>query len=100
MSVKVAVADLAASSVTMHVPVPEQPAPDQPANLEPDAGVAVSVTTVPVSYTAEQVEPQLIPAGELETEPLPDPLSVTVSVYCCVKVAVADLAASSVTSHV
>jgi hypothetical protein len=49
MSVKVAVTDLAASIVTMHVPVPEQ-APDQPVNVEvDDTGVAVRVTTVPWS---------------------------------------------------
>jgi hypothetical protein len=50
MSVKVAVTDLAASIVTSHVPVPEQPPPDQPANVEvDDTGVAVRVTTVPSS---------------------------------------------------
>jgi hypothetical protein len=39
--------------------VPVQP-PDQPANVESDAGLAVSVTDVPVS-AAEQVEPPADP---------------------------------------
>ena len=90
-SVKVAVTDLAASIVTRHAPVPEH-APDHPVKLEVAAGVAVSVTTVPVSNEAEQVAPQLIPAGELETEPVPLPLFDTVSVYTRVKSAVTDCA--------
>ena len=48
-SVNVAVTDLAASIVTVHVPAPEQPEPDQPAKFEPAAAVAVSVTLVPWS---------------------------------------------------
>jgi len=32
----------------VHVPVPEQPSPSQPANVDPDAGVAVSVTEAPL----------------------------------------------------
>ena len=46
LRVKVAVTLLAASIVTLQAPVPEQ-APDQPPNCEPEAGVAVSATTVP-----------------------------------------------------
>ena len=38
-----------ASSVIVHVPVPEQPPPDQPANREPGSGVAVIVVVVPSS---------------------------------------------------
>jgi hypothetical protein len=36
-------------NVTVHVPVPLQPAPDQPLKDEPDAALAVSVTVAPVS---------------------------------------------------
>src|SRR6185436_12493922 len=42
----VAVTDVAAFTVTAHVPVPEQ-APPQPAKKEPAAGVAVRVRTEP-----------------------------------------------------
>jgi hypothetical protein len=43
---KVAVTDWFEFIVTVQLPVPEQ-APDHPANVEPEFGVAVSVTTVP-----------------------------------------------------
>ncbi len=56
----------------MHEPVPEH-APDHPANSEPLAGVAVSVTLVPSVKLAEQVLPQSMPAGLLVTEPEPVP---------------------------
>ena len=68
-----AVTVVAAVSVSVHVPVPEQPPPDQPANTEPGAGFAVSVTSVFSSSSAEHVAPQSIPAGEEETMPLPFP---------------------------
>jgi hypothetical protein len=76
---KVAVAVVAAVSVTVQDPVPEQPPPLQPPKVEPEAGVAVSVTTVPLGKLAEQVTPQVIPAGELVTVPLPVPAVPTVS---------------------
>ena len=60
-----------------HVPVPEHPPPDQPVKTEPADGVAVSVTCVPSAKLAEQVAPQSIPAGPLETEPDPAPDFVT-----------------------
>lgn len=44
---KAAPTDFAASTVTTHAPVPVH-APLQPANVEPDAAVAVSVTEVPI----------------------------------------------------
>jgi hypothetical protein len=47
--VKVAVAERAWSIVTWQRPVPEQSAPLQPANSQPAAGVAVSVTIAPSS---------------------------------------------------
>jgi hypothetical protein len=65
-------------------------APPHPVNDDPAAGVAVSVTEVPVESFSEQV-PVTLPlriaqliAGEAEefdvTEPAPAPSSVTVSV--------------------
>jgi hypothetical protein len=84
---------------TVQPPLPVQ-LPDQPAKFESLAGVAVSVTEVPGSYWAEHVEPQLIPAGELVTEPLPVPVFVTVSVCWSVNVAVTVVPAFIVTWHV
>ena len=46
--VNVAVAERAALIVTTHTPVPVQ-SPLQPVKVEPAAGVAVRVTTVPVA---------------------------------------------------
>ena len=77
---KVAVTDVAALTVTLHVPVPVQPPPLQPVNVEPAAGVAVKVTAVPLANAAEQVAPQEMPAGALETVPTPAPAFVTASV--------------------
>lgn len=76
----VAVTVSAAFIVTEHVPVPEHPAPLQPANTDPDAGAAVSVTFVPPVKLAEHPFPQVIPAGLLVTVPAPVPANVTVSV--------------------
>jgi hypothetical protein len=47
---------------------------------EPALGVAVSVTTVPLTKSAAHVAPQLIPAGLLVTVPAPVPARLTVSV--------------------
>jgi len=66
--------------VTAQVPVPVQPPPLQPVNVEPAAGVAVKVTAVPLAKPAEQVAPQEMPAGALETVPVPAPALVTASV--------------------
>ena len=71
---------VAAESVTTHVPVPLQPPPVQPLKVEPMAGMAVSITTVPLAKLAEQVAPQVMPAGALVTVPLPVPALETVSV--------------------
>jgi len=76
--VNVAVTVVAAETVTVQAPVPAQPV--QPVKVEPAAGVAVSVTAVPLAKLAEQVAPQVIPAGELVTVPLPVPDGETVSV--------------------
>ena len=79
-------------------------APPQPAKLEPKAGVAVRVTTAFWVKDALQVAPQLMPAGLLETVPVPDPvfvmLSANVGSGFVLKVAVTDFAASIVTEQV
>src|SRR3989442_27767 len=72
-SVNVAVTVVAALRVTVQVPVPEHPPPLQPLKVEPAAGVAVNVTAAPLAKLAEQVAPQLMPAGALVTGPLPGP---------------------------
>jgi hypothetical protein len=78
-AVKFALTDFAASMVTLHAPVPLQ-APPQPANVELEPGAAVKLTTVPLAKSAEQLEPQAIPGGELATVPVPVPLFVSVRV--------------------
>jgi hypothetical protein len=83
--VKLNVAPTAVFELTVTVQVddvPVQPCPelvegatDQPENVEPEVGVAVRVTIVPVVTEVEQVEPQLI--GPPETVPVPVPDLVT-----------------------
>lgn len=76
----VAVTVRAADMVTVHVrAVPTQP-PDQLVNEKPAAGAAVSVTTVPDAKPAEHVAPQLMPAGEEVTVPVPDFVTVSANV--------------------
>jgi hypothetical protein len=70
--------------------------------VEPVVVVAVRVISVPELKVAEQVLPQLIPAGLLVTVPVPVPLFATVRLYVVgvvVNVAVTLLAASSVTKQ-
>ncbi len=62
--------------------VPAQAAPLQPANADPEAAAAVSVTNVLVSKAVEHVAPQLTPAGLLVTVPVPAPALLTESVTC------------------
>src|SRR5438552_7389138 len=84
--------------MTTHASPPRRSSDLQPVKVEPAAAVAVNVTAVPLAKLAEQVAPQLIPAGELVTVPLPVPAGVTVRVkVCTVKVALTVVAAESVT---
>ena len=71
-AVKVAVTFFAAVMLTVQVLLPEQ-SPLQPVKV-PLVAVAVSVTLVPLSKLAEQVDPQLMPEGLLVTVPLPVPV--------------------------
>jgi hypothetical protein len=66
--------------MTVQGPVPLQPPPLKPPKVKPGSDAAVKVTEVPLSKDAEQVLPQLIPAGLLVTVPLPAPALVTVRV--------------------
>jgi len=75
----VAVTVRAAVIATVQVAVPVQ-APLQPANTEPAAGAAVSVTDAPLLNAKLHSVPQLIPAGDEVTVPVPLPARVTVAV--------------------
>ena len=62
--------------VVVQVPVPVH-APLQPANVEPLAATAVSVTDAPLAKLAVHVVPQLMPVGDDVTVPVPVPAFVT-----------------------
>ena len=62
--------------LTVQVPVPVH-APLQPAKVEPPVGVATRVTGAPLGKLLLHVEPQLMPAGELVTVPVPLPVLAT-----------------------
>jgi 3D (Asp-Asp-Asp) domain-containing protein len=66
----------------VQVATPEQVAALHPPKANPGSATAVSVTDVPEPKFAEQVAPQLIPAGTLVTVPVPAPLSATVNPNC------------------
>lgn len=83
----------------MHVPAPEQ-SPDQPVNVDPAAGAAVSVTSVPSAKLFEHVAPQLIPLGLDVTVPVPVPAFVTVKSCGEPKLAKTPRAPFIVTVHV
>lgn len=97
----VAVTERAAVIDTVHVEVPVH-APPQPANVEPLAAAAVSVTDVPLAKLVVQVVPQLMPDGEDVTVPVPVPIFVTLSANVdeLLKVAVTARAAVIDTVHV
>src|SRR5262245_5271153 len=63
----------------MTTPSVQSLSPLQPANVEPVAAVAVSVTCVPLANASVQSVPHEIPAGLLDTVPLPVPALATVS---------------------
>lgn len=91
---------VAAFIVTEHVPVPVQPPPLQPRNVEPLPALAVSVTAVPAPYDSVQSTPQLIPAGDDVTVPVPAPARIWVSVkVLSVNVAVTDFASVTDTTQ-
>jgi len=75
-----AVADLAAEATTLHM-VPEITLhdPAQLVNVDPVAAVAVSHTVESTVKLAEQVAPQLIPAGDDVTVPDPVPARIAVT---------------------
>src|SRR4051812_25092157 len=98
---KLAVTDVAAFMLTLHDAPETVSPPFHPLNTDSIPGVAVSVTIVPLSYTAEQFEPQLIPSGLEVTAPLPMPDFLTVSVKRSrVKVPTIDLDVLIVRRHV
>ena len=71
--VKFAVSDWLLFSVMTQGAVPVQ-APLQPMKVEPDSAVAVKVILLPAGKLAEQVVPQLMPAGVLIIVPEPSPV--------------------------
>ena len=77
--VKDALTVVFALSVRTQFPTPVQPPPLQPVN-SPVLGPANRVIVVPAGKLAEHVEPQSMPAGLVDTTPVPSPLLVTVSV--------------------
>src|SRR5262249_28729917 len=73
---KVAVTECGTVIVNVQVPVPAQ-SPDQPVNVDPAAGLAVSVTDVPWAKECVHVAPQSMPVGVDVTEPVPLPAFAT-----------------------
>src|SRR6266850_2411787 len=97
---KVAVTSLDAFMVTVHVVPDTVSQPFHPANVDPLAALAVSVTLVPVAYGSEQSPPQLMPGGFELTLPVPAPAWATDRVGGESKVAVTVLDAFMVTVQV
>src|SRR5256712_10130575 len=79
----VALTLVAALSVTVHVPVPEQPPPLQPVKVEPAAGAAVKVTAGPLAKAAEHATPPEVTAGLLRVVPVPGTLRLPVRAEGC-----------------
>jgi hypothetical protein len=89
VELNVAVTDFAAFTEIVHVEELPLQAPDHPANLEPDLGVSISLTDVPLLSFALHAVPQLMAEGLLVIVPAPAPDIFTVSGY--------DVVASGVT---
>jgi hypothetical protein len=68
------------AALIVTTPSLQSASPVQPLKVEPLAGAAVSVTTVPLEYVSLQSPPQLIPEGLDVTVPLPVPAVATLSV--------------------
>ncbi len=66
--------------IVTQVPVPLHPPPLQPTKVDPLAVAALKVTDVPLGKPPLQSFPQVIPAGELVTVPVPVPVFETVRV--------------------
>jgi hypothetical protein len=100
--VNVAVTDAAAFKDKVQAAVVPLQAPDHPVNFEPDVGVAVSFTDVPLGKLALHVNPQLMPVRLLLIVPAPVPALCTVSGtrgLVELNVAVADALAAKLTVH-
>ena len=79
VALKVAETDASLAKEKVQVdPEPVQ-APDQPAKTLLAGVVAVRVTDVFWANAAEQIDPQLMPPGALDTVPVPVPSRVTFS---------------------
>jgi hypothetical protein len=77
LSANVAVTFISAFMVTVHAPVPLQPPPLQPVKIESAEAVAFKTIWLPIVPVAPQVCPQVIPAAELVTVPVPAPALLT-----------------------
>ena len=75
----VAVTATSVFPVTVHGPVPEHP-PLQPTNLEPAAGIALSVTIVPAANVALQLHQHARGPEALDMTPEPGPTLLIVRV--------------------
>ena len=81
MALNVADTDLSAVMESVQVLPEPAHAPDQPANTLLASAAAVKVTDEFCVNAAVQTEPQLMPAGELVTLPLPVPRRETVTLF-------------------
>ena len=99
VGLNVAVTDWLAFMLTLHVPVPEQ-APLHPLKTWPVLGVAAKLIDAPNAAVIEHVAPQEMPAGELDTDPVPVPASATERVYCGTKFAETEVFDPTVYVHV
>jgi hypothetical protein len=76
-ALNVAVTVLSDVMLIVHVDADGESQPDQFTNVEPAAAAAVRATDVPEAYEALHEVPQLIPAGEEVTVPIPVPAFAT-----------------------